>query len=262
VSGEEQDRSSPLGSLDGATGSAESATGWDAMAAKVPGRRTKNVTGEIQLLWFCRSSFTIFNIMPALRPPPPMASTSKSADALEDDFEIDGAFSALSPAAEELSASGDERVAAQDSDDQDHVQRATSSKNGEPASKKRKKKEMQKEAKVRLSSERKISISNFDENREIYQSQRRKNSLAGLGDDDGSFQADSIGRQPPSLQADRLTEKQLKAMPGLSAIELDDIRISEPFIFDASEIEDRRDMAVFIGKGREEFPVVAVKTAS
>jgi hypothetical protein len=43
-------------------------------------------------------------------------------------------------------------------------------------------------------------------------------------------------------------------MPGLSAIELDDMRLAEPFIFDASEIEDRKDLVTFVQKGEKRVP--------
>jgi hypothetical protein len=86
--------------------------------------------------------------MPAPKPVQPAASTSKSADALDDEFEIDEEFAADSPAGEEFSASGDE---AEGVESDAGTATASTPKGTLPedgTSKKRKRKESQKEAKV------------------------------------------------------------------------------------------------------------------
>ncbi|KAI5479298.1 DEAD/DEAH box type DNA/RNA helicase [Pseudohyphozyma bogoriensis] len=64
---------------------------------------------------------------------------------------------------------------------------------------------------------------------------------------------------PSELLADRLADKQSKALPKLSAIEKDDLRITESMILDTSEVTDRTTLAGFIRSAVPTLPSTLAK---
>ncbi|GAA6000802.1 uncharacterized protein JCM10292_006434 [Rhodotorula paludigena] len=74
--------------------------------------------------------------------------------------------------------------------------------------------------------------------------QRKKAKLAEVGTDDRD--QDDTALLPVEALADRLAEKQRRALPNLSALELDEQRISQSFIQDTSAVSTRDSLLAFM----------------
>ncbi|TNY23607.1 U3-containing 90S pre-ribosomal complex subunit-domain containing protein [Rhodotorula diobovata] len=71
---------------------------------------------------------------------------------------------------------------------------------------------------------------------------RAKVAEAGLDERD----KDDMGLLPPEALADRLADKQRRALPNLSALELDEQRISQSMIHDTATVEARDSLLAFM----------------
>ncbi|GAA5969972.1 hypothetical protein JCM8115_001194 [Rhodotorula mucilaginosa] len=74
--------------------------------------------------------------------------------------------------------------------------------------------------------------------------QRKKAKVADLGLEDKTH--DDMGLLPVEALADRLAEKQRAALPNLSALELDEQRISQSMILDTSSVTERDSLLAFM----------------
>ncbi|KWU41719.1 hypothetical protein RHOSPDRAFT_22486 [Rhodotorula sp. JG-1b] len=74
--------------------------------------------------------------------------------------------------------------------------------------------------------------------------QRKKAKVADLGLEDKTH--DDTGLLPVEALADRLAEKQRAALPNLSALELDEQRISQAMILDTSSVTERDSLLAFM----------------
>ncbi|GAA5990083.1 hypothetical protein JCM5350_001093 [Sporobolomyces pararoseus] len=77
------------------------------------------------------------------------------------------------------------------------------------------------------------------------QKKKAKLTELGVGDEDNN-QVDDTAMLPVEVLLDRLSEKQLKALPNLSRLELDEIRLNQSMIQDTSSVTTRDDLLAFM----------------
>ncbi|KAK4700363.1 protein CMS1, partial [Phenoliferia sp. Uapishka_3] len=103
---------------------------------------------------------------------------------------------------------------------------------------------------------RKLEGKEKDEKRESKR-QAKKAKVAKAESEKG--EVTSLGLLPSESLADRLMEKQAKALPGLSAIEKDDLRLTESMFLDTSHVTERGSLLDFIKQAIPTLPSTLAK---
>ncbi|GAA6060132.1 hypothetical protein JCM10212_001429 [Sporobolomyces blumeae] len=180
-------------------------------------------------------------LAPASKP-----SAALGGDDLEDNLLLDDSY--LSPAGDDADVSidvrdGDEaEYLSQDEDGAapatsstgDHKKKRTADESGAgsaPSSKKAKKDKAKGKKKAKLEE---LGLTN------------------AAGQQGGEVQRDETAILPVEVLADRIAEKQKKALPNLTGLELDEMRISQSMIHDTSSVATRDSLLAFM---KEAFPV-------
>ncbi|KAM0792266.1 hypothetical protein ACM66B_004958 [Microbotryomycetes sp. NB124-2] len=75
----------------------------------------------------------------------------------------------------------------------------------------------------------------------------------------GVGEAENLGLMPPEILADRLADKQRKALTKMSSMELSDLRIPQSFLLDTSSITNRDNLEKFIREALPTMPSTLAK---
>ncbi|KAK4058864.1 Protein cms1 [Microbotryomycetes sp. JL221] len=184
-----------------------------------------------------------------------------SGDALEDDFALDDSFVASSPEATTRQLDDDSTAKVIDPTEEDEFAPGSDDEDDEdrqqPARKKLKRDTTKTNSKDDATSAAKKgqTASSSKRDKLKQKKQQKKLKLQELGVDE----REQVGLLPPEIIADRLADKQAKALPKLSAIELTDLRIPQSFIQDTSHVNERDNLEQFIRKALPTMPSTLAK---
>ncbi|KAM0755310.1 hypothetical protein T439DRAFT_344541 [Meredithblackwellia eburnea MCA 4105] len=162
-----------------------------------------------------------------------------SGDALDDDFELDASF---------LPSDDDEQgaIALTGADDDDELPSGVLS-----------------DSEVEVGNDNipgGVVVGDAKKKRKREEKERKKRAAKKARvEEDEAAGPDSLALLPSEILADRMAEKQTKALPGLSALEKDDLRLVESMFQDTSSISDRKSLYEFIKTALPTLPATLAK---